>query len=287
MARYTKTIKVKDCYAHYGKIHKFLEEKKFSLTQRKGELVWRKSGFACDHYIKIEIRANAIIIYSFIDTINGAEESSKGFFGGFGKWPLHKIVKQLEKMIIEGQNEVSDITKRHIEAAQSILGVYTKAEIVDKVGLARIETAGIEFGIKGRYAIKKNFRNMQGYHFAFEIESTKLVYMPSDFDDVCDLQSTGFTISAGYHDGYPLTGENESGIVLKEISNLAGGVLSLRQDDGYILQMQTVESDWISEGAVKIIKQIENSITISFKFAVPFGLNDVITGTVELIKDDR
>ena len=216
-------------------IHNFLGEKKFKQVQRNGELIWRKSGFACDHCVKIELRHDEIIISSFIVIgISGAEESSKGFFGGFGKWPLHKIVKQLEKMITERQGEISNITEESSKAVQSILAK-----------------------------------------------------MPNDFEDTCDLEGTGFTISAGYYEGYPLAGENESGIVLNEISNLAGRVLSLRQDDGYMLQIQTVESDWISEGAVKIIKQIENSITVSFKFAVPFGLNDVVTGTVELIKDTR
>ena len=104
MSRYINRIKVKDPNILTDKISAFLQEKGFVLGQRHAETVWWKKGFNCLHHIIIQYETNAVIVTAFItysDLLLGGETEAgiNGFVAGFGKWPLKKIVRALEKTL--------------------------------------------------------------------------------------------------------------------------------------------------------------------------------------------
>lgn len=152
----------------------------------------------------------------------------------------------------------------------------------------KLTKAGIEFFVKGRYVCKKDFKNVQGYHLAFEIDSTELKFMPKDYDDVCDLRDNGILISIGYLDGEALeVFSNENGIILQTtLENSVGKTVLLKPDEGYITNVWTVEGDEIDYGFIKILKYENDVLTVHFLLNIPWGLCDIVEGVVELKKDN-
>ena len=74
---------------------------------------------------------------------------------------------------------------------------------------------GLEFFAEGQYVCEKDFKNIPGYHFAFEINSTNLKKKSKDFNDVCDLKGCGILVAVGYHDGEALEEyANDNGVIL-------------------------------------------------------------------------
>ncbi len=151
----------------------------------------------------------------------------------------------------------------------------------------RVANCNFVFAAEGRFVCKENFKNVRGHHFAFEINSTDFLSKPDDCDDSCYLEENGVLIAAGYHDGEALEEfANDNGIVLKDkVENLVGQRITLRQDGGYNLYAWTAEGDEISCGFVDILEYENDVLTVFFALNVPYGLDDVVTGTVELIRD--
>ncbi len=151
----------------------------------------------------------------------------------------------------------------------------------------KVVNADFEFSAEGRYVCEKDFKGIPGYHFAFEIRSINLKHKPEDCDDGCYLEENGVLIVAGYHDGEALEKyANDNGIILSDaVENTVGQTITLKPDNGYNLYIWTAEGDEIDFGFVKILKCEKDVVTVYFMLDVPFGLNDTVEGTVELIKD--
>ncbi len=150
-----------------------------------------------------------------------------------------------------------------------------------------IVNAGIEYFAKGRYVCEKDFKGISGYHFAFEITSTDLKYMPDDYDDVCDLRGTGILVAVGYHDDEALEKyANDNGVILQDtVQNSIGQMIKINSDDGYVATVWTVDGDEIDYGFVKILECKNDVLTVYFSLYVPDGLCDTVDGVVELKKD--
>jgi len=151
----------------------------------------------------------------------------------------------------------------------------------------RVVNCNFVFAAEGRFVCKENFKKVPGHHFAFEINSTKFISKPDDYDDGCYLEENGVLITAGYHDGEALEEyANDNGIVLpNDVEKLVGQRIALQQDKGYNLYAWTAEGDEISCGFVEILKYEKDVLTVYFALNVPCGLDDVVVGTVELIRD--
>lgn len=173
-----------------------------------------------------------------------------------------------------------DVDKSLDEALKAFEDVtdYPETNTVKLVG------EGLEFFAEGRFVCEKDFKNVRGYHLAFEINTTALKFMPDGYDDVCDYEGVGVLIAVGYHDGEALEKyANDNGVILREPpENSVGKTITLRHDDGYSFYVQTVEFDDASFGFVKILKCENGVLTVYFTVDVPFGLNGIVEGTVEL-----
>ena len=157
-----------------------------------------------------------------------------------------------------------------------------------EVGYATFLNDGIKFTAEGKFACVKDFNGVKGYHFAFQINATKLVSKPQDFDDVCDYESVLFTIEIGYFDSVKLSEpENDNGVVLDDISALEGKTVKIAKDNGYTAQISTVECDDIDEGEITFEEWNGQRHIISFLFLAAYGVSEVIVGKVELLPDNE
>lgn len=148
--------------------------------------------------------------------------------------------------------------------------------------------AGIEFYAEGRYVCEKDHNHVSGHHLAFEISSTSLKHMPEDYDDVCDIESTGVLVSVGYIDGEALGGSAKvNGVLLSRApENYGDFVITLDSDgDDCTANVWTAECDEIDYGFVKILNCEDDIITIYFSLTVSYGLCDTVEGVVELKKE--
>ena len=184
-------------------------------------------------------------------------------------------------------NKVKTESKEVIELKNKLKQQFLENNENPELNTVEYVNNKVVFSATGKYVIENNFKEILGNHFAFEIQSAEFKSKPEDYEDVCDYEHIGFTISVGYHDGEPLEEfANDSGIVLeKGVSEYIGKVIELDNDSGYKFAIATVEEDECSYGLVKILSFTENTITITFIFDVPYGLNDFVVGTVELQKD--
>ena len=118
----------------------------------------------------------------------------------------------------------------------------------ETVGTAVFAKEGLKFSVGGKFAVEIDYNGKAGYHLAFRIESNGLTFAPEGYSDVCDYESTGFQIDVAYFDECPFGAENESGVVVEDLSALAGTTLKLHENRGYTLACNTAESDGISCG---------------------------------------
>lgn len=183
--------------------------------------------------------------------------------------------------------DMKALHERLAQASKKINELYEKTEFFNKVGFAKFAEDGLEFEVIGKFAVIKDFNGKTGDHFAFEITATEMTSKPEDYADVCDYENVGFSISVGYFDGSPLSDENESGVVITDFSNIVGKTVELNGKGGYDFTITTVECDEIEKGQIAFIKHYNNELTIAFKFSIPWGLYDVVTGTVALKRDDK
>lgn len=151
----------------------------------------------------------------------------------------------------------------------------------------KIVDAGMEFFAEGRYVCVKDFKNIKGYHLAFEISSTGLKHKSEDYDDVCDLEGNGVFIVVGYHDGEALEEyANDNGVIMQNTpENSIGKTITLKPDKGYVAYIWTADGDEIDYGFVKILKCENDVLTVQFLVSVDYGLCDTVEGVVELKKD--
>lgn len=161
-------------------------------------------------------------------------------------------------------------------------------EAFPEVGCVSFVEQGIKFSAEGKYGCIENFKGQAGFHFGFQIEGTKLVSTPEDFEDIMDLEDTLFNIEIGYFEGELLSDfENDNGVVLSDISNLEGQKIKIKRDSGYVATVNTTDIDEIDIGEIEFVKWNESSKIIRFKFLVEAGLNDILAGTVNLTEDEE
>ena len=175
-----------------------------------------------------------------------------------------------------------------LTAAISALGnKYEAVKDFGEVGFVNFVKNGLKFSAEGKFACIKDFNGKEGYHFAFLIRGTKLVYKPEDYDDVVNYEDVLFTIELAYFDGEKLSDpENDNGIVLDNISNLKGKTVKIGQNKGYVAHIATVEWDDIDRGEITFEEWNEREHIISFKILSTYGVSDVVFGKVVLSKDN-
>ncbi|MDE6294076.1 MAG: SMI1/KNR4 family protein [Clostridiales bacterium] len=153
----------------------------------------------------------------------------------------------------------------------------------------KLTDAGVEFFAEGRYVCEKDFKDVSGNHFAFEIRSTSLKNMPEDYDDICDLERIGVIIEVGYHDDEALEKyANDNGVILQDtLENSIDRTITLKPDSGYTARVCTAENDDIDYGFVKILGLENDVLTMFFSLTASCGLCDTIEGVVRLKRQDR
>lgn len=205
----------------------------------------------------------------------------------FIMWSIRALAMRAEKKRNAQKELVVNGPQKPDEALDEALRQFEKNRNYPETNTLNLVEAGMEFYAEGRYVCEENFKDIRGYHFAFEISSTELKFKPDDYDDVCDIEGTGVLIAAGYHDGEALEKyANDCGIILREpFENLVGKTLTLKHDKGYSFYVTTAESDEANYGFIKILKCEDGVLTVYFSIDVPYGLCDTVEGTVELKRD--
>ena len=163
--------------------------------------------------------------------------------------------------------------------------LYKTIEQYPEVGVAKFLKSGMEFDINGTFYYKKDYNDIEGYHFAFFIKSTKFNYVPEENESLHIFDS--FFAEIGYHDEYPLEEENECGVIVEDLKTIKNTIIDLDYDDGYVFTIYTADFDMIDYGQLKILDFNNDTMTISFKLAVKSGLDDIVTGTVKLKLDTQ
>lgn len=144
----------------------------------------------------------------------------------------------------------------------------------------------LKFTAKGKYACVKDFNGIPGYHLAFYIDGTELVFTPENYEDVVNYRDTLFTVELGYFEGNKLSEpENDRGLIVDDIAGLKGKTIKLASDEGYIAQCETVEFDDIDRGEITFEEWDENAHVIYFKLFVSCGVSDIIVGRLTLEQD--
>ena len=197
----------------------------------------------------------------------------------------HKVEAKLNELLGTIERSGNSGASRELDSF-AVAKLYAQTQPDETEGTAVFVKEGLEFSVGGKFAVEKDYNGKAGYHLAFRIESNGLTFAPEEYSDVCDYESTGFQIEVGYFDDFPFGDENENGVIVESLSALEGTTLKLRENGGYVLACNTAETDNISCGQITILKWEEEKCVVSFKFAVPCGLNDVVAGTAELIKDE-
>ena len=201
----------------------------------------------------------------------------------------HKVEEKINELLskIDRSGNVGGNSASRALDSFAVAKLYAQTQPDETAGVAVFVKEGLKFSVCGKFAVEKDYNGKAGYHLAFRIESNGLTFAPEGYEDVCDYGSTGFQIEVGYFDDCPFGDENESGVIVEDLSALAGTTLKLHENGGYTLACNTAESDGISCGQIQILKWEEDRCIVSFKFAVPCGLNDVVAGTAELVKDEN
>lgn len=227
-----------------------------------------------------------------ISTIIGIILIHVGIFA-IGMWLIHIIaVRSIEADQLKAKKKLDKAREQRINDAISKFETAVDTPELDTVKVPEPDTvklvdAGLEFYVDGRYVCEKDFKGKPGHHLAFEIMSTGLKHKPENYDDVCDLESSGILISVGYHDGIALEEyANDNGLIMQDTpENSIGKTVTLKFLDGYKFDIQTAESDDIDFGFVKILGCENDVLTVRFLLSVPLGLCDTVEGVVRLKKE--
>lgn len=198
-------------------------------------------------------------------------------------WPIRIWGQRQKKKEEVKKNAVVDKEKIIDEAYEAFCNRTDYPEL----NTIRLVDGDMVFEAEGRYVLEPYFKKVPGDHFAFEIKSTSFKSMADDYDDYCDLQSSGVLISAGYHDGEALEKyANDNGIILPEpLNRMLGKAVKLRKDKGYKLEIWTVEGDEPAYGFVKIVKCENGVLTVFFTLTESWAVYDSVEGLVELKKE--
>lgn len=219
--------------------------------------------------------------------IGGAVRKSKVFYfgiiwtvlyAGLYTWRIVSLVKKRHLAKLDGVRILS-------EQELLLADKYNKVTNFGDVGFVSFIHAGLKFAAEGTFACVKDFNNLPGYHFAFNVIGTKLVDKPHEYDDVLHYEECLFSIELACFDGVKLSEENNNGIVLDSIDNLQGKTIQLKKNSGYVAQIATVEWDEINYGEITFEQWDENAHIISFKLLATAGVSEVITGKVKLLED--
>ena len=156
----------------------------------------------------------------------------------------------------------------------------------NEVNFVTFANYGLKFSARGKYGYINNFNNKSGYHLGFSIEGLELVEKPDDAEYLNEYEDLLFLIELGYFNGNLLDpAENDNGIIVKDINNLQGKTIQIKQNEGYFACVHTADSDEVAIGEIKFIEWNDNSKIIRFKLLIDYGLCNVVVGTVKLSED--
>lgn len=156
----------------------------------------------------------------------------------------------------------------------------------NEVNFVTFANYGLKFTARGKYGYISNFNNKSGYHLGFSIEGLELVEKPDDAEYLNEYEDLLFLIELGYFNGKLLDpSENNNGIIVKDIKNLQGKTIQIKQDEGYFACVHTADSDEVAVGEIKFIEWNDKSKVIRFKLLIDYGLCNVVVGTVKLTED--
>lgn len=198
----------------------------------------------------------------------------------YAAYSANKQKRQEEARVLENQ-------MRAKKALADCMAAVQNKTNYPQTNTLKLVNAGMEFFAEGKYVCRKDFKNVAGYHFAFEINGTDLKKKRANYDDVCDIEGTGVRVSVGYHDDEALEEyANDNGVVLQHpIEDCVGQTVALKEDSGYAASVWTAEGDDIDYGFVKILGCENGAVTVYFTVNVPDGLRDTVQGVVKLRRD--
>lgn len=241
--------------------------------------------------ITIIIRGIIFILVGLFFAIGGRVKNSNGVmyfgiiwtvvYGALYAWRIVSTVKTYKN------EQSAEVTAAPI-SDKGLLDKYQSANDFGEVGFVRFVDSGLKFSAKGKFACIKDFNGKSGYHLAFSIVGTRLVEKPDGYDDVLNYEDCLFGIELGYFDGVKLSQpENDNGIVVDDVEHLQGSTIKIKQDDGYIAQIATVEMDDIDIGEITFEEWSDTAHIISFKLLATCGVKEVIVGKINLSEDNE
>ena len=204
---------------------------------------------------------------------------------------LIKAIKSNKQNAIEPQEIVSTPPLTDEEKLARInpdlVARYNSVSEQDyKRGYVSILNEGLTFSAVGKYGCIKNFKGIEGYHFAFSIKGTSLVQKPVDYDDPCQYEDLLFLINIAYHDGFLLSDqENDTGLVVQDLNNLEGTKIKISYDKGYMAYFASNEMDEIDLGEIEFYEWNDSRKTIRFKLLFGYGISDGVVGMLDLTED--
>lgn len=154
------------------------------------------------------------------------------------------------------------------------------------LGYVNFARENLVFSAEGKFTVTEDFNGIKGKHLALQIRGTGLVSSPEDYDDVLDYESNLFTLNIGYFEDFPLTEENDTGLILPE-GGVTGKIIRFSSDGGYVCNLDTAETDDIDRGELVISNLNEDSLTLSFKCLIGCGAAEVVYGKVTLMREKQ
>ncbi len=198
---------------------------------------------------------------------------------------IWKIISSILKKSDKKSNNYQDFNR---ENEKNLIKQYNSMNIdeVKETGYVSFLNSKLKFSAEGKFGYIKDFKGKHGYHLAFSIDGTKLVGKPKDYEDEIGFEDVLFNIEIGYFEGVLLSDfENDNGIIVKDINNLEGKKIKIKQDAGYMATIREAEFDDIDYGEITFLKWNDEEKIIQFKLLVSVGLNDIVFGTVNLQND--
>lgn len=239
----------------------------------------------------LAIGGGALLVYGFLTGLSGFK--SVGFFslvafaGVFfaGLVPHVVRMKRAAGRLPEGIVKVRRTLQKELKELKK---PYHEIEDYGDLGFVSFVNEKLKFSAKGKFTCIKDLNGIRGYHLAFYIEGTELVYMPEGYDDVIDYQNTLFKIELGDSEEMMLPEDEEkNGIVVKDVSSLKGKTIKLSQNRGYPLYLETVETDYIDCGEITFEEWGEGKHVIRLKAICVYGAHDILVGRLALQPDSE
>ena len=159
---------------------------------------------------------------------------------------------------------------------------YNEIKDFGEVGYVSFIQQGVKFSAEGKFSYTKDTNRQPVYRFVFQIEGTKLVSAPDNYEDVLDYANNLFAIEIKHIMSSNSTETENNDNNIDDISSLTGKKLNIAPHKGYTAVIATAELDVVEYGEVTFEQWDDNEHIISFKLMNLLGINDIVVGKVQL-----